>query len=375
MRNLEALKEIIEQEENFEDYIENEGGEESTQYDIMSYGIDFDVEGLVRRLKREEIFIPEFQRGYVWKMPEASRFIESLLLGLPVPGVFLAQEPDTGRMLVIDGQQRLLSLKYFYQGEFKPIENRKQQRAFLLSKVKNQFEGKGYDTLKSRDKINLDNSVIHATVVKQVSPSNDDTSIYHIFERLNSGGKKLTPQEIRVAVYHGELIDLVKELNEIGEWRKIFGPENDRMKDVELILRFLAMLEKHQAYTKPMVEFINKFCANNRSPLQSRKDFFTKAFSHTIKKFYDSIDDKLFRPVRALNVALFEACMVGLAMRLMNGSDVEDSEVNIIYYKLLENSEFQELISHSTTDVKNVKRRIALAIEAYSGTSTCRTPN
>src|SRR5262245_19835162 len=77
------------------------------RYEVASFGIDYDVEGIVRRLKRKDMLIPFFQRTYIWKLAEASRFIESLLLGLPIPGVFLAEEPGTNRLLVIDGQQRL----------------------------------------------------------------------------------------------------------------------------------------------------------------------------------------------------------------------------------------------------------------------------
>ncbi|MCH8923268.1 MAG: DUF262 domain-containing protein, partial [Planctomycetes bacterium] len=75
----------------------------TVSYDVTSYGSDPDVEGLVRRLHREEIIVPPFQRDYVWRQPEASRFIESLLLGLPVPGVFFATDPETNNLLVIDG--------------------------------------------------------------------------------------------------------------------------------------------------------------------------------------------------------------------------------------------------------------------------------
>lgn len=367
MKDLEELKKIIQQEENFVDESENEDGEEYTRYDITSYGIDFDVDGLVKRLKRGDIFIPEFQRDYVWKMPEASKFIESLLLGLPVPGVFLAQEQETGRMLVIDGQQRLLSLRYFFQGEFKPIEGAKTKRVFRLTRVKSQFDGKTYEELDSKDRINLENSVIHATIVKQESPAEDDTSIYHIFERLNSGGRKLTPQEIRVAVYHGKLIELVKKLNDLPEWRTVFGPKNDRMKDVELILRFLTMKESHTSYTKPMIEFINTFCAKNRNPSDDKCAYFESVFSQTIKLFHDSIDDQLFRPSRALNVALFEACMVGLAERLTRGIAIDNDEVARCYAELMENAEFLELISQSTSDVKNLKRRVELAIDSFAG--------
>jgi hypothetical protein len=85
-------------------------------YDITSYGADYDVEGIVRRLRRGEIFMPSFQREYVWNQTEASRIIESLLLGLPVPGVFIATDLITRRFLVIDGQQRLKTLLFFYTG-------------------------------------------------------------------------------------------------------------------------------------------------------------------------------------------------------------------------------------------------------------------
>lgn len=365
MKDIDEIKKVIAQEENFIDDSDDDYEEEFTRYDITSYGVDFDVEGLVRRLKRDEIFIPSFQRDYVWKMPEAARFIESLLLGLPVPGIFLAQEPETGKMLVIDGQQRLLSLLYFYLGEFKPHENQKTKRVFRLTKVKKQFQDKTYDELESRDRINLDNSVIHATVVKQETPTEDDTSIYHIFERLNSGGRKLTPQEIRVAVYHGELIELAKKLNELPEWREIFGPKNDRMKDVELIIRFWAMKEKFHSYNKPMIDFINKFCYRNRD-CNEKCEYYEHIFTITIKAFYNAIQSRLFRPTRALNVALYEACMVGLASRFDNNYPVDDDIVNIAYDNLLENGEFQDLISKSTSDVKNVKRRMELAIEEFA---------
>ncbi|EIJ36987.1 DUF262 domain-containing protein [Thiothrix nivea] len=367
MKNIDELKRIIEQEENIEDESENEDGEEYSRYDITSYGIDFDVDGLVRRLKKNDIFIPEFQRNYVWKLTEASRFIESLLLGLPVPGIFLAQDQATGRMLVIDGQQRLLSLKYFFLGEFNPISGAKSKRVFRLTKVKRDFEGKTYEELDSRDRINLENAVIHATVVKQESPSNDDTSIYHIFERLNSGGRKLTAQEIRVAVYHGKFIDLLKEINTFEPWRNIFGPVNDRMKDLELILRFLAMNEKYNDYTKPMTEFLTKFCSQNRDLSGEKYEYYKEIFKQTIEKFSTSIDDKLFRPSRALNVALFESCMVGLAKCLTSKRNITNDEIKNSYNSLLESIEFQELISQSTSDVKNLKRRMELAINAFAG--------
>src|ERR1022692_4741098 len=88
------------------------------QYDISTYGADYTVDGLVKRLQKGDIFIPDFQRDYVWNQSEASRLIESLLLGLPIPGVFLAKESENNKLLIIDGQQRLKSLQFFYEGFF-----------------------------------------------------------------------------------------------------------------------------------------------------------------------------------------------------------------------------------------------------------------
>ena len=105
------------------------------RYDITSFGADYDVEGLVRRLQRGDIFIPSFQRNYVWNQSLASRFIESLLLGLPIPGIFLARETESNKLIVIDGQQRLRTLQFFYDGFFRPKQEDDVKKIFKLQKV------------------------------------------------------------------------------------------------------------------------------------------------------------------------------------------------------------------------------------------------
>src|ERR1700674_1909641 len=228
-------------------------------YQITAYGADYDVEGLVRRLEKDDIFVPPFQRSYVWTLPQASQFIESLLLGLPVPGVFLARDEPTNRLQVLDGQQRLKTLLFFRKELFNPTDDSKYQRTFSLANVQEPFSGKTYRALEERDRRRLDDSIIHATIVRQESPKNDDTSIYHIFKRLNSGGTLLTPQEIRCAVYHGPFIEKIKTLNDHPSWRGLFGKKHKRLKDQELILRFLALYDSADKYERPMGEFLNKF--------------------------------------------------------------------------------------------------------------------
>jgi hypothetical protein len=126
-----------------------------TKYTITSYGADYPVDGLVKRMEQGDIIVPSFnkeveegqkiigfQRDFVWRKPQADKFIESLLLGLPVPGIFLVKEPN-GKLLVLDGQQRLRTLAGFYKESF-------QKREFSLENVQKHWVGKTYKTLDSR---------------------------------------------------------------------------------------------------------------------------------------------------------------------------------------------------------------------------------
>jgi uncharacterized protein with ParB-like and HNH nuclease domain len=191
----------IEQPLLFDFNDETEGESIDFRYVITSYGADYPIDSLMKRIKEEVIFVPPFQRQFVWNMSEASKFIESLILGLPVPGIFLSKEKDTNRLLVVDGQQRLLSLYYFYLGYF-------QGTPFKLQNVQEDLIGRSYSTLKGPDRIRLDDSILHATIVRQDEPDDNDSSIYQIFERLNSGGRALKPQEIRACIYYGGFNEL-----------------------------------------------------------------------------------------------------------------------------------------------------------------------
>jgi uncharacterized protein with ParB-like and HNH nuclease domain len=340
------------------------------QYDIASYGADYDVEGLVKRMRRGDITIPAFQRNYIWKQHEASRFVESLLLGLPVPGVFLAREPESNKLLVIDGQQRLKSLRFFYDGYFNPKENDKKKLVFKLIHVQKKFEGLTYETLNDNDRIKLNDSLIHATIVKQESPKNDDTSIYHIFDRLNSEGRRLTPQEIRTAIYHGRFVDLIKELNEFQPWREIYGPKSTRLKDQELILRFLAFYFNSDNYERPMNEFVNKFIQKHCMD-RANSDFLERAqkvFMDTINVVWNSIGNRAFRPIGPLNAAVYDSVMVGIARRLDKKSikDQDYPKIKKAYDELLADGEYLELVSQSTSDESNVKSRLKKTISQFN---------
>lgn len=331
------------------------------KYAITSYGADYPVDGLVKRMAAGDIFIPSFQRGYVWSLPQASRFIESLLLGLPVPGIFLSKDQHTQKLLVIDGQQRLTTLQYFYEGVFRPTG-----REFALQGVQPKFEGATCRTLLDEDRRRLDDSILHATIVKQEEPSEDDSSIYYIFERLNTGGLVLQPQEIRAAIYHGPFNDLLKELNRNSAWRSIYGGESSRMRDQELILRFLALYFRGDKYARPMKAFLNTYMGANRDLHLQSPEPIRAAFLPTIELVAKAIGTRAFKPKRALNAAVFDAVMVGLARCINAVAPREHKMIAEQYARLLSNDHFSSVTETATTDEESVRRRLELATDAFA---------
>jgi Protein of unknown function DUF262 len=331
------------------------------KYAITSYGADYPVDGLVQRIVAGDIVVPKFQRGYVWSLKEASRFVESLLLGLPVPSIFLSKEKDSQQLLVIDGQQRLLTLRYFYEGIW-PLT----RKEFSLKGVTSKFEGETYKSLSQDDKRRLNDSIIHAIIIRQEQPSDDDSSIYHIFERLNTSGVSLTPQEIRAAIYHGPFSDLLRDINLIGPWREIYGPVNKIMRDQELILRFLALFFDASEYSRPMKGFLNSFMGKHRKLNRIGAEQMTSAFVPTIQAIYDSVGNRAFRLARVLNAAVFDAVMVGVARRLSSGPITDYPTLKARYLDLLSNNAFLAVAAKATADEDSIAKRLALATKAFA---------
>jgi hypothetical protein len=350
----------LEGEVPIDDPLEDEETVKPIRYGITSYGADFTVDGIVRRMSDGSIFVPPFQRRYVWKSPQASRFVESLLLGLPVPGVFLSQDPATRKQMVIDGQQRLRTLQYFYDGIFGPSD-----RNFRLTGVQPELTGLTYSTLPDPDRRALDDAIIHATIVKQDDPPNDQSSVYQIFERLNTGGLQLQPQEIRTCVYYGRFVQSLADLNDDSAWRQIYGPQSSRMRDQELILRFLAFFFDAESYSRPMREFLNQFMFKNRSLSEATGMGMSQAFRPTIKLVFESIGPAAFKPQRALNAAVFDSVMIGVARRLAIGSVLDRDAVRARYEALLADTTYSDTIARSTADEERVRDRMRLAEDAF----------
>jgi uncharacterized protein with ParB-like and HNH nuclease domain len=331
------------------------------EYDIATFPADFTLQVLHDKWKAGDIEIPKFQREFVWKQTQASKLIESFMVGLPVPSVFLYTERKSQKHLVIDGQQRLKSIFYFLEGYFgeEEVQKRKVFRLEGLSPNSKWFK-KTFAEFDEPDQRKLNNSVLRAFIVQQLDP-HDDTSIYHIFERLNTGGTLLTNQEVRNCVYGGQFNNLLNDLNRFGAWRTILGrvKQDSRQKDKELILRFFALRDISN-YTKPLKDFLSRYMRRSRNLDPSELQKMRALFESTCTSVVDVLGPKPFHIKTGLNSAVFDSVMVAFSSHLSN----IPSDIAARYSRLVALPDFLPLVTSHTTDDETVRKRFDLAAKS-----------
>ncbi|CUW45471.1 hypothetical protein B3286c2_0588 [Brucella vulpis] len=191
------------------------------RYDIASYPSDLTIQFLKDMWDNNDIIIPDFQRNFVWTIKQSSALIESFLLGLTVPHAFFYVD-DENKNLVIDGQQRITSLIYFIDGYFGDETVQGKRQVFRLTGLsdKSPFTKKRFVDLEERDRRKLLGAVLRVVNIRQMAPKDSGTAAFHIFERLNTGGTPLKPQEIRNCVFHGDIVKKINQINVDKNWRK-----------------------------------------------------------------------------------------------------------------------------------------------------------
>jgi len=317
---------------------------------------------LSRQIDDKDIIIPFYQRKYVWTIEQASKLIESFLMGLPVPQIFLYVN-DKEELEVIDGQQRILSINYFINGFFKGSDTESKGIPFKLKGLSeySEYNGKSYDELSLKSQRKLNNSTLRSINIKQLSPTDNKDSVFYIFERLNTGGTPLKAQEIRNAVFRGEIVNKLGDLNAFKAWRTLLGYDEPvkHQSDMELILRLFSLFgDGWKHYTPPMISFLNE-------SMRANKDFDSKRALEFIKKFKEvsefviSALDRPFRPHGRLNTAALEAIM----LVLLNHKPLDQILFKKRYAKLMRDKKFPISESTSSSSKKSLVARITRAEE------------
>jgi len=339
---------------------DQEEDEVAIEYDIATYPSDFTLQGIVDMWKGRDITIPEFQREFVWTIKQSSLLIESFLLGLPVPPVFFYID-ENNKNLVIDGQQRILSVVFYFEGYF-GVENLQGRRQVFRLKglsEKSPYYNKTFEELDEVSQRKLKNTVLRAINIRQLAPSGQNTSIYHIFERLNTGGTALKPQEIRNCVFRGEFVNILRRLNTDSHWREILGKKNfdKHQRDVELILRLFALFKRANKYEKPMKEFLNKAMSKNRTGSSPRVKEFERLFPATTRLIVSKLGKKPFHIRGPLNTSVLDSVFC----TIMGNIESLPENLDERFHKLLEDPDYQATTYAGTSDVAVLRRRFSLA--------------
>lgn len=298
---------------DFDEFGEDELVDQTSIYDITTFGTSADVNTIYNRLKKGKYYIPSFQRDYVWKIPQASRLIESIVMGLPIPSIFIAKDEDEN-YYVIDGQQRLKSIEKFYDNEF------------ALKDVIDEIKGKKYRDLDEKIQNRIDEYAIQLIVIKQEKPDDNNDSIYKIFERINTEGTKLYPQEIRASSYHGEFNELLHEFAIDNRWIKFIATKNNRKTHEELILRFISLYYDMENYKAPMKHFLNVYMGKNRHFKHTPKIDIMNIFDRTFEicNQYLGKEHICLKGSNRINTQLLDSILVGIAKNIDNPDFSED---------------------------------------------------
>ena len=309
---------------------------------------------------------PDFQRHFVWNRAKASRLIESVLLEIPIPVVYVAETHDR-KLEVVDGQQRVTSLCAFCDGRFPDGS------PFRLSglQVLSELNGTTFQDLDEAQQ-----EAILACIIRMIVLSRDsDPDVkFEVFERLNLGSVRLNNQELRNCIYRGALNDLIKDLSLnsfLLRIRRVEAP-HERMEDRHLVLRFLAMRERsHLNYRSPMKQFLNRFMEDHRYAQAETLLEWRQMFEAAIESAWHVFGEHAFRRVDPshaaadsvrwsgpINVALWDTVLYGLSFYskpqiIRRGDQIREEFIDLMF----SDEQFRDCTRVQTDNVDRLQYR------------------
>ncbi|MBP5996315.1 MAG: DUF262 domain-containing protein [Azonexus sp.] len=307
---------------------------------------------------------PDFQREVVWKQDDQSRFIDSLVKQLPIPSMCFSLDYKTQRWKVIDGLQRMSSIIRFLSQAPWQLSDLSDIHPKLRGTKNNELRD-GSDEQKRLYALVEDVSIPVTVIRCDYSQRNHLLYLFTIFHRLNSGGVRLTNQEIRNCIYSGPFNDELKEFDRTNaDWRvvkkRIWG-SMDRFRSVEVLLRILAFSENRHLYDGNLARFLNDFMhakTIQKSP-PSVKDALSVTMARARQAFGDGRAGKM-------SLVLVEALLIALYVKRDDLEGRSSAEVQAAYANMRSKPSFVESARYAVTSVDNVRTRLNAAVEAFT---------
>lgn len=336
--------------------------EQKRKVDFNNY--DFSVKELVSMVAEGIINIaPEYQRQFRWDTKRQSTLIESLFLGIPIPNLFMATNAN-GTWEVIDGVQRITTMIHFLNNkEAKLKSGIDTEHNLELSDLEklSLFNGKKFDDLPPQIKLDF---ILKPLKVTTLSDKSDKMVRFDLFERLNTGGIRLTPQEIRSCVYRGKFNDFIKKLAKDDNFLSCIKFDQTQLSDgttEEAVLRFFAFLNNYKNFKSSVIGFLNEYMqqSSEKFAYTINERIFKKTFS-ALSKLPQGITSNR-KGGRAFRVNFYEGVAVGAALALK-----EKGAINLEnFYTWIEDPIFIDATTGATNTPNRVSTRIKFSKEQF----------
>lgn len=351
---------------------------------VKTQSIEYDLETLVKKIRQNIIKLdPDYQRRHRWTVATSSKLIESLILNIPIPIVYLSYDIDVdaneegARYSVIDGQQRLTAIANYFENKF-PLEG---------LEILEDLEGCFYKDLPPFLLRRLEDRTIKCL---RIDSTVDPQVKYDIFERLNSGSVRLESHELRNAVLRGPFNDICKELSKDVNFRRLLQiPLDDvesstkvrKMEDVELVLRFFSLInDNYKNYKKTRGRQFKDFLSDSLSSMNSMSEPEMKAYATLFKKtmsiIVDSFGELAFAKYRFedskfvkqsnFNAAVYDALTVAVVAEISRSKSAIPDEKVKKFKNLFKENAFYEFLTGSNLDSAKLIGRIDMAREAFA---------
>lgn len=385
--------ELFDFEEDF-DQQENESDLETKSSSLYSEvaitATDWTTETVINQINKGNILLnPVFQRRDAWTKSRKSAFIESLILGLPVPQLVLAQAKGTpGQYIVLDGKQRLLALRQFCATSSDLVYT---QHKLSNLQVRDDLNGLSYGDLEDslqhkNDLAAFENQPIRTVIIRNW-PSED--YLYHVFLRLNTGSLPLSPQELRQALHPGPFVSFVEEASRDSKaMRDIFGTSKPdfRMRDAELLVRYYAYSLNLSGYSGNLKQLLDETCEMTNKRWDDRKAevlSLVDDFEHAHKLVMKIFDGNSYRKwsgakyENRFNRAVFDVMMFNFRDPLVREeSNGKERKIETAFRELCsDNATFRDSIEQTTKSVGATRARLRLWHKSLSSVLDCDLPN
>ncbi|HSD38676.1 MAG TPA: DUF262 domain-containing protein [Rhodocyclaceae bacterium] len=340
------------------------------------------LDAVLRRIKNGTIVLtPDFQRNQVWDVERKSLLIESMMLRIPLPMFYVSEDKD-GVWEVVDGLQRLTTIRDFILG---PDGDGKGFKIKHLEFWGELFNGKDFYSIEKKSNMpRVINNIMEAELsFTVINPDTPEKVKRNIFKRINTGGMRLSSQEIRHALYQGKSTRLLKELTLTDSYERIMAKtiKDDRMAGRELILRYLAFhLLGRKAYRGDMDEFLSNTMRhlNGDITIETEQNYsndkIIDEFDKALERAYEIFGDHAFRRSRGnlrktpINKSLFDVlmyCLTRASNETFNRIKTNKTDFEKKFHSILSNDEFSESIGRYGADPLGVKHRYSTLIELF----------